>query len=62
MSCDFGVLCLLLAVSWAGLLCVVMEFPGRTHLLFYAAVENHTSRSREFKAVRLDPPRPSPRF
>ena len=29
-----SVLCLCLAVSWAGLHCVIVQFPGHAHLLF----------------------------
>ena len=30
----FGALCLFLTVSWVGLQCVIVAFPGHTYLLF----------------------------
>ena len=34
---NVGVLCLFLAVPWAGLQCVIVSFSGHTHLLFIPA-------------------------
>ena len=31
----FGALCLFLTVSWVGLKCVIVEFPGHTYILRY---------------------------
>ena len=43
------VLCLFLAVPWAGLWFVIVTFPGRTHLLFYSELlEDHVVQGSLF--------------
>ena len=34
-----SVLCLFLAVTWVGLLSVIVPFPGHTHLLLYMFIK-----------------------
>ena len=43
-----SVLCLFLVVLWVGLQCVILTFPGHTHLLFSMRIFKITMYLREY--------------